>query len=239
MADQPIPGRPAAVLLDALGTLVHLEPPGPRLRIALRERAGLAVSEAAAADAIRAEIVHYRAHMARGSDAQGLAELRAECAEVVRTALGPPAAEVPSEAMLAALLDAIHFTAYPDSAPVLRELRAAGLRLVVASNWDVSLHEALEKTGLAPLLDGAVASAELGSAKPDRVIFDHALALAGVGTEAALHVGDSPWADVAGARAAGLRAVLVHREGPVPEGVQAPVIRSLSELPALLAYPPD
>ena len=43
----------------------------------------------------------------------------------------------------------------------------AGLRLVVVSNWDVSLHEVLARTGLTPLLDGAVTSAEVGAAKPD------------------------------------------------------------------------
>ena len=54
-----------------------------------------------------------------------------------------------------------------------------GIRLVVVSNWDVSLHERLAETGLAPLLDGAVASAELGAAKPDPAIFARGLELAG------------------------------------------------------------
>jgi putative hydrolase of the HAD superfamily len=61
--------------------------------------------------------------------------------------------------------------------------------------------------------------------------------LAGATPETALHAGDSPDADVAGALAAGLRAVLVARDGTpaVPEGV--PVIRSLAELPGLCQYP--
>ena len=62
----------------------------------------------------------------------------------------------------------------------LRELRRRGIRLVVVSNWDVSLHERLAETGLAPLLDGAVASAELGAAKPDPAIFARGLEIAGV-----------------------------------------------------------
>jgi putative hydrolase of the HAD superfamily len=90
---------------------------------------------------------------------------------------------------------------------------------------------------LAALVDGAVASAELGHAKPDRAIFDYALALAGAPPEAALHAGDSVEADVEGALAAGLRAVLVARDGAAdaPDGV--PVVRSLAELPALCPYP--
>ena len=50
---------------------------------------------------------------------------------------------------------------------------------MVVSNWDVSLHERLAETGLAPLVDGAVASAELGAAKPDPAIFARGLELAG------------------------------------------------------------
>jgi putative hydrolase of the HAD superfamily len=111
------------------------------------------------------------------------------------------------------------------------------MRIVVVSNWDVSLHDRLAETGLAPLVDGAVASAELGHAKPDRAIFEQALALAGARADAALHAGDSLEADVEGALAAGLRAVLVARDGPAtaPDGV--PVVRSLAELPALCQYP--
>ena len=50
---------------------------------------------------------------------------------------------------------------------------------MAASNWDVSLHEQLERTGLTPLLDGALSSAEVGAPKPDPEIFTRALALAG------------------------------------------------------------
>jgi putative hydrolase of the HAD superfamily len=134
-----------------------------------------------------------------------------------------------------ALLAALAFSAYPDSAPALRALRAAGLRLVVVSNWDASLHERLAETGLAPLVDGAIASAQLGAAKPDGAIFARALALAGVDRAAAWHVGDSVAADVEGALAAGIRPVLIARDGSgaPPDGV--PVIRGLDELPGLIA----
>ena len=84
---------------------------------------------------------------------------------------------------------------------------------MVVSNWDVSLHERLAETGLAPLVDGAVASAELGAAKPDPAIFARGLELAGAAPEEAWHVGDSPEADVEGARAAGVTPVLVARDG--------------------------
>jgi putative hydrolase of the HAD superfamily len=227
-----VPEPTQAVLLDALGTLLTFENPAPLLRAALRERLGVEVSAEAAAAAIRAEIAYYRAHLHEGRDAATLADLRRRSAEAMRPALGIDAA---AGSLTEALLAALRFRAYPDAPPALRELRARGLRLVVVSNWDASLHDRLRETGLAPLVDGAVASAELGHAKPDRAIFDHALALAGVPARAALHAGDSPEADVKGALAAGLRAVLVARDGAraAPPGV--PVIGSLAELPAHVA----
>ena len=228
---QSVAQRIRAVLLDALGTLLTFEPPAPHLRTALRERLGVEVSDDVATAAIRAEIAYYRSHLHEGRDAASLDDLRRRSAEAMRPVLG-----IDGD-LTGALLASLRFVAYPDAAPALRELRALRLRLVVVSNWDASLHQRLEETGLAPLVDGAVASAELGHAKPGRAIFAHALALAGAPPGAALHAGDSPDADVTGALAAGLRAVLVARDGasPAPDGV--PVVRSLAELPALCQYP--
>jgi putative hydrolase of the HAD superfamily len=230
-------GRPdrrlRAVLLDALGTLVYFEPPAPLLRAALRNRLGVEVSQEVAGAAIRAEIAYYRAHLHEGRDAASLADLRRRSAEAMRPALG---VEASTEALTGALLAALRFHAYPDVAPALRTVRSRGLRIVVVSNWDHSLHERLAETGLAPLVDGAVASAELGHAKPDHAIFEHALGLAGTEADGAVHAGDNLDEDVAGALAAGLRAVLVVRDGPAPAPAGVPVIRSLAELPALCEY---
>jgi putative hydrolase of the HAD superfamily len=232
MAAQP---TTHAVLLDALGTLMTFEPPAPHLRAALRERLGVDVGEDAARAAMRAEIAFYRAHLHTGRDAASLAELRRLAAEAMRPALPAPAAAADGALLVEALLGALRFRAYPDVAPALRALRARGKRLVVLSNWDASLHERLEETGLAPLVDGAVASAVLGAAKPDPAAFAAALALAGSEPAHAVHVGDTPDADVEGALGDGLRAVLVvrHDGAAAPPGV--PVIRSLAELPALCA----
>jgi putative hydrolase of the HAD superfamily len=201
------------VLLDALGTLLSFEPPAPHLRAALARR-GHDVTADAAEAAIRAEIAYYRAHLHEGADAASLAGLRARCAEAMQPALpGVPLAHV-----LAALMEALRFFAYPDAIPALTGLREARIRTVVVSNWDASLHERLTETGLAVLVDGALASAEVGAAKPDRAIFAAALELAGAAPEEAWHVGDTLVADVEGARAAGLTAVLIDREGAARRG---------------------
>lgn len=215
--------RVDAVLLDALGTLVALEPPGPLLRGELAAR-GRAVSLAEADAAMAREMAFYRAKHARAVDAAGLAGLRADCARVLDEALPPAARGLPD--LLDVLMASLRFSAYPDAAPALRALRGRGVRLVVCSNWDVSLHEVLSRTGLAPLVDGVVTSAELGVAKPDPAIFGEALEVAGgVRPERALHVGDDPDADLAGARGAGLEALLLDRSGRAPGA-----LRSLGEV---------
>lgn len=212
---------PRAVLLDSFGTLVQMEPPAPRLAAAL----GVPLDRAEAA--FRAEIAHYVEHHVEGRDEDSLSELRDRCAAVMHDALGPSPDYGPAE-VRAAMLDAIRFSAFPDAAPALRSLRARGLRLVVASNWDCSLPEVLERVGLLELVDGVVASAVVGADKPAAAVFDAALSLAGCAASEALHVGDSPSKDVAGAQSAGIRALLIDRAGGDGD------IASLAELPRIL-----
>jgi putative hydrolase of the HAD superfamily len=216
-----------ALLLDALGTLVELEPPAPHLAQALT------LSEPEAERAIAAEMAYYRAHLNDGRDGASLAALRRRCAEALRDALPARGRAIDIEALVEALLSALRFRAFPDARPALESLRTRGLRLVVVSNWDCSLPEVLARIGLAPLLDGIVVSAVLGARKPSPVIFERALEVAGVTAERALHVGDSVVEDVEGARAAGIEPVLVRRDGtPGPPGVTT--IASLAELDGLV-----
>lgn len=210
------PARPArALLIDGLGTLVSLAPPAPALRRELAVRFGIEVTEQEATRALAAEIAFYRGHMGLGRDAESLAALRRRCAHTLRDALPPSSrlAALDIAAVTEALLGALRFEAYPDARPALLRVRAAGARIVVVSNWDVSLADVLERVGLAPLLDGVVTSAAVGAAKPAPEIFAHALAVAGVAAEHALHVGDTLEDDVRGAAACGIRAVLLRR-GP-------------------------
>ena len=100
-----------------------------------------------------------------------------------------------------------------DAHPALAELRRLGLRLVCLSNWDCSLPDVLARCGLAGFLDGVVTSAVVGARKPDPAIFAAALEVAGCEPSQALHVGDTPAEDVEGARAAGIAALLIARDG--------------------------
>ncbi len=191
-----------AVFLDALGTLVELEPPW----ISLRDRVPDEVSDQRLVTALRAEMAYYREHAQEGRDAASLADLRERCATLVSRELGV-------EIGVDELVSAIRFSAYPDVIPALRGLRHRGLRLVTVSNWDCSLPRVLEGCGIDGLLDGTVTSAGAGARKPDPAIFAAALELAGVRADEALHVGDTAEEDVAGAQAAGIRPLLIERDG--------------------------
>jgi putative hydrolase of the HAD superfamily len=191
-----------AVFLDALGTLVELEPPW----LSLRDRIPDQVSDERLEEALRAEMAYYRDHAHEGRDEASLADLRERCAGIVSEKLG---IEVTADE----LVEAIRFDAYPDAVPALRELGERGLRLVAVSNWDCSLPAVLERCGFGGLLDGAVSSAVAGARKPDPAIFEPALELARCAAEQAVHVGDTAEEDVAGARAAGIRPLLIDRNG--------------------------
>ena len=213
-----------AVLLDAMGTLIELEPPAPRLQAELRERAGLAITEAEAQAAMLEEIAFYRAHHREGRDRASL------------YALPGDGRELPLGLVTAALLGALRFRPYPEVPAALERLRDDGVRRVVVSNWDVSLHAVLHRTGLTRLLSGAITSAELGAAKPSAGPFRHALTIAGVPARDAVMVGNSLAEDVIGARAAGVEPVLLVRDRTLPAHLDGvPVIRTLRELPALVA----
>lgn len=224
--------RPRALLLDAAGTMVSLQPPAPLLVAELESRLGVAVPVAAAAVALGAEVRYFRAHMLDGRDPDSLSDLRLRCAGVLREALprSPALDGAPVQVVLEALLGSLRFVAFDDVRPALVAVRARGVRTVAVSNWDSSLPEVLERTGIAPLLDGVVCSAVLGVAKPSAELFERALELAGAAAADALHVGDSPDEDVAGAIAAGIEPVLIDRAGSGARVGGVRTIRDLTEL---------
>jgi len=223
-------GPTTAILLDALGTLVELQPPAPFLRAELAERFGVEISEADARRAIAAEISFYRLHLDEGCDEQSLAALRERCAQALREAIPKEARRrLPAGSeMVEALLASLRFSLYPEVRAALAEYHARGLRLVVVSNWDVSLRAVLRSLGVSPMLHAILTSAESGVRKPSPQIFEAALDLSGATAGEAIHVGDSVEEDVLGARAAGIEPVLVRRDGGAGlEGVRT--ISSLDE----------
>ncbi len=107
--------------------------------------------------------------------------------------------------------DPSNWVVYDDVLPALEQLRTAGLRLSVISNFDARLYGLLEGLGLDHYFETVTISSEAGYAKPAPELFKFALARSETSADQALHVGDAPHLDVAGANAAGIEAVLIRR----------------------------
>jgi putative hydrolase of the HAD superfamily len=120
---------------------------------------------------------------------------------------------------------------YPDAEPALRDLKRSRYRLAVVTNGSPCLQrEKLAASGLAHFFDAVVVSGDVDTAKPDRAVFDHALALLDVNPADAAMVGDSLEKDIEGALAADLGgAILLDRSGAGASYGNA--IATLAELP--------
>lgn len=131
---------------------------------------------------------------------------------------------------------------YGDTLACLNELATAGVRLGIITNGDLTFQtNKIERLGLQPLFERVITSGELGYAKPDARIFEHACELFGVDVSRVAYIGDRLRTDAIGAAGAGLTGVWLDRHGTatVTEMMAArasgvPIIRTLAELPAAI-----
>lgn len=124
---------------------------------------------------------------------------------------------------------------YPETLATLETLKNRGFIVGVISNFDSRLFNIFDGFGITRFFDPIIISTQAGAAKPEREIFTQALARAGVEAQEALHIGDSYDADVVGAQQAGLTPVLVDRSGKLRSTNGHLQVKSLAELPTLLA----
>jgi len=121
---------------------------------------------------------------------------------------------------------------FEDVLPAFQAMIDRGVRLGVISNWDERLEPLLRGLGLYKWFDAVVVSCQVRSAKPSPLIFRYALEKLGLAAASVLHVGDRMKEDVEGARAAGMRAVLIDRG---LDGALQGAIRGMGELLPLIA----
>lgn len=211
-----------AVMLDVGGVLVL---PDPDVLLPVAHAAG--APRATAADLARG---HYagiaamdRSALQRGLTADWPAYARAmsaelgapgDAAEAVMAAIADAYADLPWSAIVAGAVDA------------LRRLADTGVALAIVSNSNGTVEEQLLTTRICQVGAGhgvavtvVLDSFVVGIEKPQAGIFHQALTALGVAPERAIHVGDTGWADVAGARAAGVRPVHLDPYGfcPIPD----------------------
>ncbi|HEX2506620.1 MAG TPA: HAD family hydrolase [Gaiellaceae bacterium] len=128
-----------------------------------------------------------------------------------------------------------NFELYDDAPPAIAALRAHGLRIGLISNTGRDLDAFVRHFGLD--VDAWISSGVHGKVKPSPTIFRAVLEMLEAEPAEAAMVGDSPRDDVEGARALGMQAFLVDREGRFPERNDA--LPSLLALPAALGFRVD
>lgn len=224
------PGRSVdAVLFDVDFTLVK---PGPLLGPdgyrAAGERHGLTLDPERYVEARAAAVEDLRHHPELEHDE----EIWVRFTEDIVRGMGgdgPRIREV-AEAITERWLHSENFELYEDALPVLDHLRRRGVAIGLVSNTSRDLDAFVGHFELA--VDAWISSRVHGKVKPSPTIFRAALELLGVEPQAAAMVGDSPLDDIEGARALGMRAYLIDREGRFPE--RADALPTLLALPALL-----
>lgn len=222
------------LFLDAGGTLISMDFPLIARELAALgarcEPAAIARAEAAARPVVSRAI-------ARGGSTEGRDTFTGYVELVLRRVM-PELAPTEREELARKLVPRIRVpgralelwsAVLPGVPEALARLRAAGLRLVVVSNADGTVEEGLTRAGLRGYLDAVVDSQVIGHEKPDPRIFAHALGLFGSDPARTLHVGDFYAADVAGARAAGVHALLLDPHGDWGE-VDCEVARDVPEV---------
>jgi putative hydrolase of the HAD superfamily len=127
-----------------------------------------------------------------------------------------------------------NFTLFEDALPVLGDLKRRGLKIGLVSNGARDLEEFAAHHGLE--VDAAVGSRAHGRIKPDPSIFVAALSVLGTAAEETAMVGDSYEDDIEGARALGIRGILLDRDGYRP--AEPDRIDTLLALPAALGLSP-
>ena len=225
-----------AVFFDAGATLLHPSPPVEEVYAREFSTGGARFSDEEISRALtRAwEEVHAQGPGDRYDGVRGEPEFWRTFLGRVRGHLD--GGTVPPEAfarLSAHFRDPISWRIYDDVLGALDALEARGLLLAVVSNWDSHLPALLDGLELTRRFRAISVSAIEGTGKPEPEIFLRTCARLSVSPAETVHVGDSPREDYDGARAAGLAALLLDREGR-HAGV-ARRIASLAELPAILA----
>lgn len=209
---------PEALLLDAMGTLIGLRRSVGHTYAELAADFGLPL-EPAAIDRVFPRIYRQAPPLAfPGLEGNALrqAELNwwgERIGASVAAASQTRADELPPglvETLFERFADAALWQVYPEVPACLERWRSRPLKLAVVSNFDSRLPPLLADLGLAAALDALVVSSQVGAAKPDPAPFHRALQILQLEAQQVWHVGDSP-EDELGARAAGIRCLMVRR----------------------------
>jgi putative hydrolase of the HAD superfamily len=138
-----------------------------------------------------------------------------------------------SDELYAVFSSSSTYRLFDDALPAIRELKDAGYRVGLISNFEEWLEEMLVELEVGDMFDVRVISGLVGVEKPDPRIYELGLEEARVPAHAAVHVGDSIMLDVEPAAATGMQAILLDRAGRHAD-FEGHVIGSLGELHGII-----
>jgi putative hydrolase of the HAD superfamily len=234
------PGGIRWIALDAVGTLIHPNPPAGAVyhRVGVTHGSRLGVEDVS---------VRFRDVLARVAECDDLdcgcpdagdrlhtcdTRERLRWRRIVRAVLDDvPNSEECFQELFAHFGQPDAWACFPDVGPALRKLQQAGFRLAVCSNFDGRLHSVLEGTPELAPIELRVVSSEVKYRKPSALFFEAITRGANCAASEILFVGDEPANDVAAAQAAGLWAWQIDR-GHSPR--QNQTLHSLDDLVARL-----
>lgn len=189
-----------AVTIDAAGTLLHPREPVAEVYARHAARHGGSRGVAAIRGAFATAMRDHR------SLRTGDPSWRRYWSEVIAVTTGCDSVELVDELLeVYARPDAWRIA--DDAIPCMQQLRRAGVRVGVLSNWDTRLRPLLAALGVIDEVDVLVVSGERGFEKPDARIFTYAADALGVTPAALIHIGDDEHDDIVGARSAGCQAL--------------------------------
>ncbi len=236
-----------AATFDLWETLIHedasLEAPRRNYRIdqisAIAGKHGISLAREAWEKAHRDVLLKMDAYWSASLDTSVVEQVKF----FIELAAGPAASKLPGGALLECAKHygeaAMKFppTAADGARSVLQVAKACGLRMALICNTGRTpgkvLREILKNFGLIDLFDVHFFSDEGRLRKPAKEVFMKILQRLGAEPGESIHVGDQPETDVAGARAAGMKCVLLKRSGSVSAAADY-VISAIADLPAIL-----
>ncbi|MFI1189008.1 HAD family hydrolase [Streptomyces californicus] len=226
---------PDGVLFDAAGTLFDLTPP-------IHDVIASTVADhghVCAADRVEQALDHVGGTLGWPDDAPDPSSRVRAWALFVRRIIEAADLRVResdrpriAEAAARTILRPANYAVFPDVAPVIERLAAERVPVAIVSNFDDLLFDVLGHTGLDTAFDTVLTSYRTGISKPDPRIFHLAAEAIGKDPATLLYVGDSVYSDMGGARAAGMRGVLIDRDGRNPTYTGD----TIASLPGLLPH---
>ena len=225
-----------AVFFDFYGTLAGFHPPKEEVQAQAMASMGFQASHEGItrgyleADRLMSE-VNSTASPIREMSREERLEFFARYEQLILKGAGIET-DLETAAMVWAKVQAVphDFALFYDTLPTLDLLRARGLTVGLISNIGGNASNLTAQLGLDGHLDFIVTSQDAGIEKPHPPIFLLALARASARPEEALHVGDSPISDVAGARNVGIKPLLIDRDGTMAGYSGCPRITGLAEV---------